>query len=390
MRQIDIAISNDGTTSPGSIALGHVGEHNVVQLHFKISIALEQELSFFRVSAGEFLSDQIQSVAGDMYFTVPAAMLSAETVFLQLNGYKMDSNDLPSAVFKSDIILGYVHESLNSSTELPTDVNASLETLEVKTKRLIDDLIYNNQIANLTYSNLGFQINEAKQMMDKYVYYVSEKEVETLAAPTRAGVLLFEFENNTNDLKNVYISYSDTPDETGDASNSATGGSSSDTSNTDSGSSDTSGSDTGSSDSETMPTYRWLKLWGKSSYIDRDNLSEYAETKTEVVEMTDRQTLTLQSNRVYLYGESLNIYPEFNVPEDERNSFYCELRFTSGETPTAFYSLNAYYTGAECSGGSFVPMPKKRYNICYWFDGCYQAAVRSCPTYALSKGTVTI
>ena len=377
MRQIDIAISNDGTTSPGSIELGHVGEHNVVQLHFKISIALEQELSFFRVSAGEFLSDQIQSVAGDMYFTVPAAMLSAETVFLQLNGYKMDSNDLPSAVFKSDIILGYVHESLNSSTELPTDVNASLETLEVKTKRLIDDLIYNNQIANLTYSNLGFQINEAKQMMDKYVYYVSEKEVETLAAPTRPGVLLFELEDNTNDLKNVYISYSDTPDETGDSSGSSTsGGSSSDASNADS----------SSSDSETTPTYHWLKLWGKSSYIDRDNLSEYAETKTEVVRMTDNKPLTLQSNRVYLYDEASNIYPEFNVPEDERNSFYCELRFTSGETPTAFCSLNAYYTGAECSGGSFVPMPKKRYNICYWFDGCYQAAVRSCPTYALTKG----
>ena len=387
MRQIDIAISNDGTTSPGSIELGHVGEHNVVQLHFKISIALEQELSFFRVSAGEFLSDQIQSVAGDMYFTVPAAMLSAETVFLQLNGYKMDSNDLPSAVFKSDIILGYVHESLNSSTELPTDVNASLETLEVKTKRLIDDLIYNNQIANLTYSNLGFQINEAKQMMDKYVYYVSEKEVETLAAPTRPGVLLFELEDNTNDLKNVYISYSDTPDETGDSSDSSTsGGSSSDTSNADSSSSDTSGSDTGSSDGETTPIYRWLKLWGKSSYIDRDNLSEYAETKTEVVNMTNSKPLTLQSNRVYLYEEASNIYPEFSVPEDERSSFYCEVRFTSGSTPTAFYSLNAYYTGAECSGGSFVPIPNKRYNICYWFDGCYQAAVRSCPTNALSKG----
>ena len=59
MRTVSLTVDTNGAVTPNIISGGHEGEHNVTSLDFTLASELLSVISFFRLSMGDYVSEEL-------------------------------------------------------------------------------------------------------------------------------------------------------------------------------------------------------------------------------------------------------------------------------------------------------------------------------------------
>ncbi len=139
MRTVSLTVDTNGAVTPNTISGGHEGEHNVTSLDFTLASELLSVISFFRLSMGDYVSEELYPENNKITYPLPQCVMFANNLLIQLEGYKENDVGEIQLVFKSDIVSADIKPSIVASHEIPEELNPSIDTAVAKLSYYVEN-----------------------------------------------------------------------------------------------------------------------------------------------------------------------------------------------------------------------------------------------------------
>ena len=139
MRTVSLTVDTNGAVTPNTISGGHEGEHNVTSLDFTLASELLSAISFFRLSMGDYVSEELYPENNKITYPLPQCVMFANNLLIQLEGYKKNDVGEIELVFKSDIVTADIKPSIVASHEIPEELNPSIDTAVAKLSYYVEN-----------------------------------------------------------------------------------------------------------------------------------------------------------------------------------------------------------------------------------------------------------
>ena len=139
MRTVSLTVDTNGAVTPNTISGGHEGEHNVTSLDFTLASELLSVISFFRLSMGDYVSEELYPENNKITYPLPQCVMFANNLLIQLEGYKENDVGEIELVFKSDIVSADIKPSIVASHEIPEELNPSIDTAVAKLSYYVEN-----------------------------------------------------------------------------------------------------------------------------------------------------------------------------------------------------------------------------------------------------------
>lgn len=139
MRTVSLTVDTNGAVTPNTISGGHEGEHNVTSLDFTLASELLSVISFFRLSMGDYVSEELYPENNKITYPLPQCVMFANNLLIQLEGYKKNDVGEIQLVFKSDIVSADIKPSIVASHEIPEELNPSIDTAVAKLSYYVEN-----------------------------------------------------------------------------------------------------------------------------------------------------------------------------------------------------------------------------------------------------------
>lgn len=139
MRTVSLTVDTNGAVTPNTISGGHEGEHNVTSLDFTLASELLSAISFFRLSMGDYVSEELYPENNKITYPLPQCVMFANNLLIQLEGYKENDVGEIQLVFKSDIVSADIKPSIVASHEIPEELNPSIDTAVAKLSYYVEN-----------------------------------------------------------------------------------------------------------------------------------------------------------------------------------------------------------------------------------------------------------
>ena len=168
MRTVLLTVDASGSVSPTNISIGHQGEHHATLLEFSLPPELTSAVGFFRLSLGDYLTEELYPENDKITCLLPQCVMLASPLFIQLEGYtKNDTGEL-TLIFKSEIVAAQIKHSLDPLHELSSEVKTGVDGALAK-------LSYYVKNGTELAENMSTMVEEGREILNDTIATVKSK-----------------------------------------------------------------------------------------------------------------------------------------------------------------------------------------------------------------------